>query len=35
VRPEKESFAVIATAVREKYSFEWEIYEWLDPDCPF
>jgi len=35
VRPEKESFAAIATAVRKKYSFEWEILEWFDPDCPF
>jgi len=35
VHTEKESFAAIATAVRQKYSYEWEILEWYCPDCPF
>jgi len=35
VRPVKEGFAAIATAVREKYSYDWEIFEWFCPDTPF
>jgi len=35
VTPERESFAAIATAVREKFSYDWEIFEWFCPDTPF
>lgn len=35
VTPERESFAAISTVVRQRFSFEWEIFEWFDMDTPF